>query len=212
MRCHGLGQTHKLCQNGAPHRRRLGFVLAMQDQDSQNELKSKHRNAAYGCKVAVFLMAPSAGSAISAAFRRSPWPRILMVDVPPPPMQLDVSGVDVAKFDDAYFKPTEKKEKGKGEKEFFGKVQLGGSPLAADGSRLRHCGWRRPTEVPCCAKARRTALLDLQLDHMAPNGGRLPWLGAAAAEQRMKHRSALYGRHYVCPPGGGGMQFLAACG
>lgn len=33
--------------------------------------------------------------------------------------QVDVSGVDAAKFDDAYFKPTEKKDKKKGEKEFF---------------------------------------------------------------------------------------------
>ncbi len=33
--------------------------------------------------------------------------------------------MDTSKFDDAYFKPTEKKEKGKGEKEFFGKVLAG---------------------------------------------------------------------------------------
>lgn len=34
-------------------------------------------------------------------------------------MQVDVGSVDTAKFDDAYFKPTEKKEKKKGEAEFF---------------------------------------------------------------------------------------------
>lgn len=33
--------------------------------------------------------------------------------------QVDVGSVDTAKFDDAYFKPTEKKEKKKGEAEFF---------------------------------------------------------------------------------------------
>lgn len=33
--------------------------------------------------------------------------------------QVDVGSVDAAKFDDAYFKPTEKKDKKKGEAEFF---------------------------------------------------------------------------------------------
>jgi hypothetical protein len=33
--------------------------------------------------------------------------------------QVEIGSVDVAKFDDAYFKPTEKKDKKKGEAEFF---------------------------------------------------------------------------------------------
>ena len=33
--------------------------------------------------------------------------------------KVSVDGADVSKFDDAYFKPTEKKVKKKGEKEFF---------------------------------------------------------------------------------------------
>lgn len=33
--------------------------------------------------------------------------------------QVDLGSVDVAKFDDSHFKATEKKEKKKGEKEFF---------------------------------------------------------------------------------------------
>ena len=66
--------------------------------------------------------------------------------------QVEIGSVDVAKFDDAYFKPTEKKDKKKGEAEFF---QVGTACAGGSCCRCCRCGTgRRSAGAGTCNSGR----------------------------------------------------------